>query len=151
MKAFDLAERFQTPVFVMTDLDLGMNTWMSDEFPYPETPLDRGKRLDAATLQKLGDWGRYLDVDGDGIAVAHRARATACPSTSTAARATTAGASTASGRTTTRTTWTGWRASSRRRGSGCPAEVDRRAAGRGRRHRRLRHEPLGVARRPATS
>jgi len=68
MKAFDLAERFQTPVFVMTDLDLGMNTWMSDEFPYPETPLDRGKRLDAATLQKLGDWGRYLDVDGDGIA-----------------------------------------------------------------------------------
>jgi 2-oxoglutarate ferredoxin oxidoreductase subunit alpha len=68
MKAFDLAERFQTPVFVMTDLDLGMNTWMADEFPYPDKPLDRGKRLDAATLQRLGDWGRYMDVDGDGIA-----------------------------------------------------------------------------------
>ncbi len=67
MQAFDLAERFQTPVFVMTDLDLGMNTWMADEFPYPTAPLDRGKRLDAATLAKLADWGRYLDVDGDGI------------------------------------------------------------------------------------
>lgn len=67
MKAFDLAERFQTPVFVMTDLDLGMNTWMADEFPYPDAPLDRGKRLDQATLEKLPDWGRYMDVDGDGI------------------------------------------------------------------------------------
>ena len=52
MAAFDLAERFQTPVFVMTDLDLGMNTWMSDAFQYPEKPLDRGKRLDAATLAR---------------------------------------------------------------------------------------------------
>jgi 2-oxoglutarate ferredoxin oxidoreductase subunit alpha len=68
MQAFDLAERFQTPVFVMTDLDLGMNTWMADSFPYPTTPLDRGKRLDAETLTRLGDWGRYTDVDGDGIA-----------------------------------------------------------------------------------
>lgn len=67
MQAFDLAERFQTPVFVMTDLDLGMNTWMADEFRYPDAPLDRGKRLDAATLAKLADWGRYMDVDGDGI------------------------------------------------------------------------------------
>ena len=67
-QAFDLAERFQTPVFVMTDLDLGMNTWMSDAFVYPDKPLDRGKRLDAATLEKLGEWGRYMDVDGDGIA-----------------------------------------------------------------------------------
>jgi 2-oxoglutarate ferredoxin oxidoreductase subunit alpha len=68
MAAFDLAERFQTPVFVMTDLDLGMNTWMADSFTYPDTPLDRGKRLDAEKLKALGDWGRYLDVDGDGIA-----------------------------------------------------------------------------------
>jgi len=68
MQAFDLAERFQTPVFVMTDLDLGMNTWMADAFPYPDKPFDRGKRLDAETLTKLGDWGRYMDVDGDGIA-----------------------------------------------------------------------------------
>ena len=46
MAAFDLAERLQTPVFVMSDLDLGMNIWMSDPFPYPETPIDRGKVLD---------------------------------------------------------------------------------------------------------
>ena len=65
--AFDLAERLQTPVFVMSDLDLGMNTWMSDPFEYPTKPLDRGKVLDAETLARLGDWGRYKDVDGDGI------------------------------------------------------------------------------------
>ena len=68
MAAFDLAERFQTPVFLMTDLDLGMNTWMADSFTYPDKPLDRGKRLDAEKLKALGDWGRYRDVDGDGIA-----------------------------------------------------------------------------------
>jgi 2-oxoglutarate ferredoxin oxidoreductase subunit alpha len=67
MDAFDLAERFQTLVFVMSDLDLGMNTWMSPAFKYPDRPLDRGKRLDEATLKRLGDWGRYKDVDGDGI------------------------------------------------------------------------------------
>jgi 2-oxoglutarate ferredoxin oxidoreductase subunit alpha len=66
-EAFDLAERFQTPVFVMSDLDLGMNTWMADPFPYPDKPLDRGKVLDAETLTRLGEWGRYKDVDGDGI------------------------------------------------------------------------------------
>ncbi len=66
-EAFDLAERLQTPVFVMSDLDLGMNTWMSDPFEYPEKPLDRGKVLDADTLARIGDWGRYKDVDGDGI------------------------------------------------------------------------------------
>jgi len=66
--AFDLAERFQTPVFVMMDLDLGMNNWASTPFTYPEKGIDRGKRLDAATLKKLGEWGRYKDVDGDGIA-----------------------------------------------------------------------------------
>ncbi|MBI2835785.1 MAG: 2-oxoacid:acceptor oxidoreductase subunit alpha [Acidobacteria bacterium] len=65
--AFDLAERFQTPVFVMTDLDLGMNTWMSDPFPYPDRPLDRGKLLDEETLKRMGTFGRYLDIDGDGI------------------------------------------------------------------------------------
>jgi 2-oxoglutarate ferredoxin oxidoreductase subunit alpha len=67
MLAFDLAERFQTLVFVMSDLDLGMNTWMSHAFTYPEAPLDRGKVLDSASLQRLGEWGRYRDVDGDGI------------------------------------------------------------------------------------
>ena len=67
MQAFDVAERMQTPVFVMSDLDLGMNTWMSDPFPYPEGSIDRGKRLDEATLRRLGSFGRYRDVDGDGI------------------------------------------------------------------------------------
>jgi 2-oxoglutarate ferredoxin oxidoreductase subunit alpha len=68
MDAFDLAERFQTLVFVMSDLDLGMNTWMSPAFQYPERPVDRGKLLDEATLSRLGQqWGRYADVEGDGI------------------------------------------------------------------------------------
>jgi 2-oxoglutarate ferredoxin oxidoreductase subunit alpha len=52
----------------MSDLDLGMNTWMSDPFRYPEKALDRGKVLDADALTRLGgEWGRYRDVDGDGI------------------------------------------------------------------------------------
>ncbi|HZA35212.1 MAG TPA: 2-oxoacid:acceptor oxidoreductase subunit alpha [Vicinamibacterales bacterium] len=67
MEAFDLAERLQTPVFVMSDLDLGMNMWMSDPFPYPETTIDRGKVLDQETIARIGEWGRYQDVDGDGI------------------------------------------------------------------------------------
>ena len=67
MDAFDLAERFQTLVLVLSDLDLAMNTWMSTPFRYPDAPIDRGKLLDAATLKRLGGWGRYQDVDGDGI------------------------------------------------------------------------------------
>jgi 2-oxoglutarate ferredoxin oxidoreductase subunit alpha len=68
MDAFDLAERFQQLVFVMSDLDLGMNTWMSRPFVYPERALDRGKVLDAESVKRLGaEWGRYKDVDGDGI------------------------------------------------------------------------------------
>jgi 2-oxoglutarate ferredoxin oxidoreductase subunit alpha len=66
-EALDLAERFQTPVFVLSDLDLGMNVWMSDPFPYPERPLDRGKVLSKAELEKAGTFARYADVDGDGI------------------------------------------------------------------------------------
>jgi len=65
--AFDLSERLQTPVFVLTDLDLGMNNWMSDQFDYPEKPLDRGKVLTAEDLQRLGGFARYRDVDGDAI------------------------------------------------------------------------------------
>jgi 2-oxoglutarate ferredoxin oxidoreductase subunit alpha len=65
--AFEFAEKFQTPVFVMTDLDLGMNSWMADPFPYPEKPIDRGKVLSAEDLNRLGGFGRYEDVDGDGI------------------------------------------------------------------------------------
>jgi 2-oxoglutarate/2-oxoacid ferredoxin oxidoreductase subunit alpha len=71
--AFDVAERLQTPVFVLSDLDIGMNLWITKEFQYPEKPLDRGKVLSAEELAKFKDehngqrWGRYLDVDGDGI------------------------------------------------------------------------------------
>ena len=65
--AFDLAERFQTPVFVLSDLDFGMNNWMSDPFKYPDAPIDRGKVLDAEQLEKIGNFERYRDVDGDGI------------------------------------------------------------------------------------
>ena len=67
MEAFNLAERFQTPVFVLSDLDLGMNYWMADPFPYPQKPFDRGKVLTAEDLEKLGSFARYRDVDGDGI------------------------------------------------------------------------------------
>src|SRR3979411_1687118 len=66
-EAFDLAEHFQTPVFVMSDLDLGMNNWMSDPFVYPEKPIDRGKILTKEDIQKAGSFARYKDVDGDGI------------------------------------------------------------------------------------
>jgi len=65
--AFDLAEQFQTPVFVMTDLDLGMNNWMADPFEYPKEPIRRGKVLGAADLERLGGFARYKDVDGDGV------------------------------------------------------------------------------------
>jgi 2-oxoglutarate/2-oxoacid ferredoxin oxidoreductase subunit alpha len=66
-QAFDLSEHFQTPIFVMMDLDLGMNNWMSDGFKYPEQPINRGKLLTPEVVKKIGEWGRYKDVDGDGI------------------------------------------------------------------------------------
>ena len=66
-EAFDLAEQFQTPVFVLSDLDLGMNNWMSDPFPYPEKPFNRGKVLGKEELDRLGGFSRYKDVDGDGV------------------------------------------------------------------------------------
>ena len=65
--AFDLAERLQTPVFVLSDLDLGMNNWMSEPFAYPDKPLDRGKVLKAEDLKRMGSFARYRDVDGDAI------------------------------------------------------------------------------------
>jgi 2-oxoglutarate ferredoxin oxidoreductase subunit alpha len=68
IEALDLAEIFQTPIFVLSDLDLGMNNWMSDPFVYPEAPIRRGKVLSKEKLDELkGQWGRYADVDGDGI------------------------------------------------------------------------------------
>jgi len=67
-KAFDLAERFQTPVFVLSDLDFGMNQWMTKPFDYPDVSMDRGKVLWEKDLDRLsGNWVRYRDVDGDGI------------------------------------------------------------------------------------
>jgi len=65
--AFNLAEHFQTLVFVMSDLDLGMNNWMSDPFEYPTAPIKRGKVLSKEDLDRLGSFARYKDVDGDGI------------------------------------------------------------------------------------
>ena len=67
MEAFNVAEKFQTLVFVMSDLDLGMNNWMSEPFAYPEKPIQRGKVLTKEDLDRLGSFGRYQDVDGDGI------------------------------------------------------------------------------------
>lgn len=67
-RAFDYAEEFQTPVIVLSDLDLGMNIWMTKKFKYPDQPINRGKILWEEDLEKFGrDWGRYLDVDGDGV------------------------------------------------------------------------------------
>jgi len=67
IEAFNFAERFQTPVFVMTDLDLGMNNWMADPFQYPTEPIRRGKVLTAEDLTALGGFARYKDIDGDGV------------------------------------------------------------------------------------
>jgi 2-oxoglutarate ferredoxin oxidoreductase subunit alpha len=67
VQAFDLAERMQQPVFVATDLDLGMNNWMSEQFNYPTKPMDRGKVLSVEEIERLHGFGRYKDVDNDGI------------------------------------------------------------------------------------
>ena len=67
-RAFDIAEQIQTPVFVLSDLDMGMNQWMSQPFKYPDTPMHRGKILWEKDLEELkGNWARYLDKDGDGV------------------------------------------------------------------------------------
>ncbi|MBK6456897.1 MAG: 2-oxoacid:acceptor oxidoreductase subunit alpha [Gemmatimonadetes bacterium] len=69
VQSFDLAERFQTPVFVASDLDIGMNDWMVKRFEWDDNYRpDRGKVLDAEALSKIAKFSRYLDVDGDGIA-----------------------------------------------------------------------------------
>ncbi len=67
IEAFDFAEQFQTPVFVMTDLDLGMNNWMAEPFAYPEKPIARGNVLTAEDLNRMGGFARYKDIDGDGV------------------------------------------------------------------------------------
>jgi 2-oxoglutarate ferredoxin oxidoreductase subunit alpha len=72
-EALDIAETIQSPVIVLSDLDLGMNSWMTPKFKYPDKPLQRGKiiwedDIEAIIKKSNGKWGRYLDVDGDGIA-----------------------------------------------------------------------------------
>jgi 2-oxoglutarate ferredoxin oxidoreductase subunit alpha len=66
-RALDLADRLQTLIFVLSDLDLGMNLWMSKPFTYPDQPMDRGKVLSAEDVARMGGFARYRDVDGDGI------------------------------------------------------------------------------------
>jgi 2-oxoglutarate ferredoxin oxidoreductase subunit alpha len=67
-KSFDIAEKYQTPVIILSDLDLGMNLWMTKKFTYPDQPIDRGKILWEEDMDAFpGEWGRYLDVDGDNI------------------------------------------------------------------------------------
>ena len=111
VEALDLAQQFQTPVFVATDLDLGMNLWLTDPFDYPEKPLQRGKVLDAEDLERLGQFERYkrrrrrrrLLPDDP------RHRAARWRPTSPAAPATTRSRATASGPRTGRRTSTAWR------------------------------------------
>jgi len=114
--AFNLAEKFQTLVFVMSDLDLGMNNWMSDPFKYPETPINRGKVLGKEDLEKLGDSRATKTWTAMASATAP------CPGPSIRQRPTLRGAadtmksrSTASVPTTSNATWSGSIASSRRR------------------------------------
>ena len=70
-KGLDVAEHFQTPVIILSDLELGMNFWISEPFKYPDKEIDRGKIIWEKELEELiseqGDWGRYIDVDGDSI------------------------------------------------------------------------------------
>ncbi len=67
IESLDLAQRFQTPVFMASDLDLGMNLWLTDPFRYPDRPLARGKVLTKEDLDRLGRFERYRDADGDGV------------------------------------------------------------------------------------
>jgi 2-oxoglutarate/2-oxoacid ferredoxin oxidoreductase subunit alpha len=66
-EAFNLAEQFQTLVFVMSDLDLGMNNWMSDPFTYPTTPINPRQSAEQGRPRPAGRFARYKDVDGDGV------------------------------------------------------------------------------------
>lgn len=66
-RSLDLAERFQTPIFVLTDLDLGMNQWVTRKFVYPDKPIDRGRIIWEKELDQFIDWGRFKDIEGDGI------------------------------------------------------------------------------------
>ena len=67
-RAFDYSERYQTPVFGLSDLDLGMNRWACEGFEYPDEPMDRGKTIrEQDVFEAMENFGRYRDLDGDGI------------------------------------------------------------------------------------
>ena len=66
-QSYDLADKYQTPVLFLSDLDLGMNTWISDPMPEPAGDMQRGKIATDEVIARLENWGRYQDVDGDGI------------------------------------------------------------------------------------
>jgi len=67
-RAFDISERYQTPVFGLSDLDLGMNRWACEGFTYPDAPMDRGKTIrEQDVFEAMENFGRYRDLDGDGI------------------------------------------------------------------------------------
>ena len=149
MDAFDLAERFQTLVFVMSDLDLGMNMWMSTPFTYPETPLDRGKVLDAETRRSgsaSGDATRtstatafpYRTIPGNGM-----------PAYFTRGSGHNERGSTASAPTTTNNVDRLARKHETAK-QFVPAPIVEDGRGRGR-HHRLRHQPLGDRREPRSA
>ena len=119
--AFDLAERLQTPVIVMSDLDLGMNDWTTGPFRWDDSRrYDRGKTLDADGLERAADWGRYLDVDGDGIPWRTIPRPTpSAARTWCAAPRTTSTPATPKTARSTVAAWSGSRASSRPRRASC--------------------------------
>ena len=116
-EAFNLAEQFQTLVFVMSDLDLGMNNWMSDPFEYPEKPIDRGKVLEQGRSRPAGRISRVTRMwTATASAIARcRARTIRRQRISRAAAGTMRSRNTASGRTITKTTWSAWTGSLRRR------------------------------------
>ena len=121
-QAFDLADRLQTPIFVMLDLDIGMQDWLCEPFAWDDSRrMDRGKVMTAADLDAGRDFGRYLDVDGDGIPVSHLSRARIRPraATSRAARPRTATRDTPRRVSPTSTTCSGCCASSRPRRRWC--------------------------------
>ena len=107
VEVLNLAERFQTLVFLMLDLDLGMNNWMTEPFKAPTAPLDRGKVLDAEGLEQVQEFARYRDVDGDGFHTARfREPRTTGLVSSRAARVTRTARRTARSLRTGKVTWT---------------------------------------------
>ncbi len=110
LEALDLAQQFQTPVFIASDLDLGMNLWLTDPFAYPDKPLQRGKLLDAEDLERLGASSATkmwtVTASATGRSPAPRTR---WPPTSPGARATMRSRATASAPRTGRRTSTAWR------------------------------------------